>query len=156
MNNDATIHDDFKAWLTSRQYIYSLLQSFYMEGPDEELVRFLQRPDVMSTLRDSIDDPLWQLGCDLIIQSPPEPDWRQEYERMLYGPEHLTAPPWESVYLTREKLLYGPPTETVRRTYRLYGFHHGCNEADDHVGIELSFMRSNLRRRHAGTTAGIS
>ena len=51
------------------------------------------------------------------------------------------APPWESVYVCGEDLLFQPSTlevrEAYRRRYQATGYPH---EADDHLATELDFM----------------
>ena len=67
---------------------------------------------------------------------------QEEYKRLFVGPNALPAPPWESVYLGREHLLFEEVTLEVRECYHKYGlsFIHEGNEPDDHLVIELEFL----------------
>lgn len=65
-----------------------------------------------------------------------------DYTRLFIGPHKLPAPPWESAYLNKERLLFQKETLEVRKAYLKYAFlpvEYG-HEADDHVGLELDFM----------------
>lgn len=65
-----------------------------------------------------------------------------DYERLFVGPDHLPAPPWESVYRTEEHLLCGAPCLEVRAAYRAAGLEVTGGHAvpDDHISFELAFM----------------
>jgi putative dimethyl sulfoxide reductase chaperone len=67
---------------------------------------------------------------------------KEEYNRLFVGPNALPAPLWESVYLSREHLLFDEVTLEVRKCYRQYGlsFIRESNEPDDHIVIELEFL----------------
>jgi TorA maturation chaperone TorD len=92
---------------------------------------------------------------------------RDEYTRLLLGPEALPAPPWESVYRTKDRILFAPETLEVRRVYVEHGFlpKGYPHEADDHLALELDFMyhladqaqasyqEGDLARTHASLTA---
>jgi TorA maturation chaperone TorD len=64
-----------------------------------------------------------------------------DYRRLFGGPGQLLAPPWESVYRTKEKLLFGEPEAAVRRFYRSFGMAVTVDtEAADHVAMEFAFL----------------
>jgi len=67
---------------------------------------------------------------------------KEEYSRLFVGPNALPAPLWESVYLSREHLLFDEVTLAVRKCYRQYGlsFIRESSEPDDHIVIELEFL----------------
>ncbi len=67
---------------------------------------------------------------------------KSDWLRMMMGIDDVIAPPWGSVYLDKENLLFTEHTLFVRRYYEHYGFelkkkHH---EPDDHLGLELEFV----------------
>ncbi|HHV64095.1 MAG TPA: molecular chaperone TorD family protein [Peptococcaceae bacterium] len=69
-------------------------------------------------------------------------DLRKDYQALFEGPGPLLAPPWESVYLSEEKLMFEVQTFQVRHCYRKYGLRiekYG-KEPEDHIGLELQFM----------------
>ncbi|MBP2019435.1 TorA maturation chaperone TorD [Symbiobacterium terraclitae] len=76
-----------------------------------------------------------------------------DYTRMFVGPYKLPAPPWESAYRTKERLLFQAETLAVRQAYLKYGLQAPGYpaEPDDHIGLELDFMHQTTRMalRHA-------
>jgi putative dimethyl sulfoxide reductase chaperone len=66
----------------------------------------------------------------------------EEYQRLFIGPGPLVAPPWESYYRSKEKLLFEEWTYQIREQYHLFGlqFKNENNEPDDHLLLELEFM----------------
>jgi TorA maturation chaperone TorD len=67
---------------------------------------------------------------------------RRDHAALFVGPDHLLAPPWESVYRSRDHLLFGDETMAVRSWYRRYGLQakNLNREPDDHVGLEFAFL----------------
>jgi len=51
------------------------------------------------------------------------------------------APPWESVWRERDRLLFGLQTEKVRQCYLTWGLNteNADREPEDHLGLELAF-----------------
>ncbi|WP_146002589.1 TorD/DmsD family molecular chaperone [Telmatospirillum siberiense] len=58
------------------------------------------------------------------------------------------VPMWESVWRTRERLLYGDCTEEVRLAYAQAGFTtpDDIHEPEDHLSLELTFLAALLIR----------
>jgi len=69
-------------------------------------------------------------------------DLHIEYTRLFVGPQHLPAPPYESVYRNPERLMMQDETIDVRAIYSRNGFRVARigQEPDDTIGIELEFM----------------
>jgi TorA maturation chaperone TorD len=67
---------------------------------------------------------------------------QEEYQRLFVGPGPLGAPPWESYYRSKEKLLFEKWTYQVRGYYHRFGLQSikENNEPDDHLLLELEFM----------------
>lgn len=67
---------------------------------------------------------------------------RDDYMALFVGPEHVVAPPWESVYLSRDHLLFDVQTLQVRDAYARFGLQipQIDREPDDHIGFELLFV----------------
>lgn len=139
--------------LIARVYIYKLLQRFFGNNPDLESIGILTSDhtrDCFSLLLTSENetlqqglDKLEQVSCDfsadkegfLAINS-------SEYTRLFVGPNKLQAPPWESVYVSEQRVLFQESTLQVRQCYLKYNFIplHFRAEADDHIALELDFM----------------
>lgn len=67
---------------------------------------------------------------------------RRDYATLFEGPGPLVAPPWESVYRTEERTLFGPTTLQVRDAYRRWGLQpeRSGSEPEDHIALELTFL----------------
>lgn len=81
---------------------------------------------------------------------------RGEYTRLFVGPAKLPAPPWESVYVSHDHLLFQESTLAVREAYLQEGFRAAGypHEADDHVATELSFMAALATRAAEACESG--
>jgi TorA maturation chaperone TorD len=66
----------------------------------------------------------------------------RDYRRLFIGPGHIPAPPWESVYLSIDGLVYDEQTAAVRKFYARYGLQSPkrYTEPDDHFGLEIGFL----------------
>ncbi len=69
-------------------------------------------------------------------------DLAAEYQRLFIGPARLAAPPWESVYRTPERLVFGAATVAVRAAYAAAGYRAPLlgREPDDHVALEFDLV----------------
>lgn len=136
--------------LEERLLIYNLLGSIYRQGVTADIVNFLADKEAMDDVAQLTDHSLWKQGIIRLQQETNNKiqegcyldELNEEYMELFIGPGHLEAPPWESVYLTRERLLFGEPTFKVRNFYHSFGIacSTGENEPDDHIGLELLFM----------------
>nr|WP_239094048.1 molecular chaperone TorD family protein [Bacillus sp. B15-48] len=62
--------------------------------------------------------------------------------QLFVGPGVIPAPPWESVYRSRERLLFGEQTLKLREKLRSFDLHFegDGHEPEDHIATELEFM----------------
>ncbi len=76
------------------------------------------------------------------------PALRSEYTALFVGLEQVDAPPWESVYLSRDHLLFDEQTLEVRNFYARFGLQipNMDREPDDHIGYELLFLAHLLEQ----------
>lgn len=61
----------------------------------------------------------------------------------LFNPQgKIPAPPWESVYVTSDRALFGDPVIHIRQKLHQFGlrFIKENSEPEDHIAIELEFM----------------
>lgn len=63
----------------------------------------------------------------------------EAYQRLFIGPNVLPAPPWGSVYLDRESVLFGESTLALRQWQRSLGIETQQQnlEPEDHIGLLL-------------------
>lgn len=73
----------------------------------------------------------------------------EAYQRLFVGPHALPAPPWGSVYLDRESVLFGDSTLRLRQWLRVNGIEaqRVHNEPEDHIGT-LLMMAAWLAEEH--------
>jgi TorA maturation chaperone TorD len=135
----------------ARIFSYDLLRQTFLQEPDQSYLITLQDEDILSGFPFAEENHLIQEGISLathfLEQNASSLDellgrLRWDYTRLFIGPEKLPAPPWESVYLSRDRLLFQKQTMEVRRLYRKFGYIpiNYPHEADDHLGLELDFL----------------
>lgn len=121
--------------------------AFYLP-PSEAFLAHLVEGDLLEGWPLGPDDPLTQRGLRLVhgaLQLPAGqllPALRSEYTALFIGLEQVDAPPWESVYLSPDHLLFDVQTLQVREAYAAYGLEipNLDHEPDDHIGYELLFL----------------
>ncbi len=102
---------------------YRLLSRCF-HAPDEALLR---------ELSEAVD---WACTDGL----PSLSELRKEHARLFVGPFELPAPPYGSLYLEEDGLVWGDSTNDAVRRYREEGLKVSLKEPGDHVAIELEFM----------------
>ncbi len=148
-----TQKDDIVIALATRHFLYQLLQRVFAHDPDLELLDTLtsdhtskmvklfieENAEVLSLYEDLIAELSTRIQDDSDILLD---DLKNEYTYLFIGPTKLPAPPWESVYISKERLIFQESTLKVRRAYLKYGFlpSNYPHEADDHLALELDFM----------------
>lgn len=133
---------------TLRESIYtSLAKAFsgiFLPGELDEGIRSLiDYVEVLGETGRTLAAPagLYAEAVDGI--SPGEEDTLEfEYNRLFVGPARLVAPPYESVYLTEDRLVMGETIHDVRRAYREIGLEarNAFREPEDHIAIELEYL----------------
>lgn len=138
-------------WLQGRELVYRFFARIYQEGPVIELLSALsgepfleevaagsQNQDIIDGCREMQDEIASRSGDLKAYQD----ELREDYLRLFVGPGHLEAPPWESVYRSKEHLLFGEETMAVREFYRSFGLEskNKNREPEDHIGLEMEFM----------------
>jgi putative dimethyl sulfoxide reductase chaperone len=129
--------------LRNRQLIYELLRQLTGRPPHKNMLsqlcflRNLADHSEGAKLICSFLQSCESDSVDAIMQ-----ETKLEYNRLFVGPDILPAPPWESVYVDSEHLLFGEVTLQVREIYREFGlqFIHGNHEPGDHIALELEFL----------------
>ncbi|WHX39798.1 molecular chaperone TorD family protein [Mesobacillus sp. AQ2] len=136
----------------ARQIAYDMLRRFFMEEPSKEYLSLFIQENVLDAFPFQEESELIASGVKSItnflekskpiISSRDYDDLHWDYTRLLIGPFEVPAPPWESVYLRTDRLLFQKTTMDVRKLYQKYGFQAADYnmEADDHIGLELDFM----------------
>lgn len=140
--------EELRQWLAERHAVYCLFAAL-LRGDLEAGVSILRQESLLRHFSESFEcGSVREYAGQLRRELAEQPDkktfllvLRQEYNRLFVGPDRLVAPPWESVYGTQEKLLFGEPEAAVRRVYRRFGLALAtAGEPADHFALELAFM----------------
>ncbi|NMD70049.1 molecular chaperone TorD family protein [Bacillus sp. DNRA2] len=130
--------DIFKA----RQYFYQFIQVLFFEPVTKETLAQLQNSNSLDDLRniEEAGEHLYQFFAH--TTEAELHDAKEEFYRLFIGPETILTPPWESVYRSKEGLLFEETTFQVREHYHRHNleFIKENQEPDDHIAIELEFI----------------
>lgn len=137
--------------LANRLYIYSLLHKVFGREPNSEILELLtaditgesfgllseKDSDVMAKAADFLSMIRSEMAGPKFIDS-----LKSEYNNMFVGPLKIIAPPWESIYVGKEAMLFQESTLRVRQFYRSFGMipEGYPRVADDSLALELAFM----------------
>lgn len=151
MENNAAAQPLNNNWtdiLTAETLAFGFINRVFYEKPDGEFINTLVSEDLFAQ---------WPLGAEdestitgLAILQEFCAGWQEDdlhalkrdYQQLFIGPDRLPAPPWESVYLSVEGLVFEEQTAAVRQLYADYGLQAAnlYKEPDDHFGLEMAFM----------------
>ncbi|MBU9858068.1 Tat proofreading chaperone DmsD [Rahnella bonaserana] len=120
-----------------------ILGAIFFYPPDSPEVQPL-----ISLLQDSDWAPLWPCASqDAKVQvteyfsqiNQAQESLGDAYQRLFVGPYALPAPPWGSVYLDKESVVFGDSTLALRQWMRENGIepHLTQAEPEDHIGLLL-------------------
>ena len=142
--------------LANRLYLYSLMHKVFGRDPDEELLNILTSDstcEAYGLLSESEDDVMARAGKFLAeVRAKMDPAYldrvKNEYTVLFIGPAKLVAPPWESVYLNKQEMLFQESTLAVREFYRKFNMlpENFMRVPDDGLALEIHFM-SKLAQR---------
>lgn len=140
-----TQRDELALLLEVRASVYGLLATLYLAPPTPELLATVSAPAFVAEWplgrgTPGVDSALASLAATLpgLALEP----LRQEFFRLFGALGPAAAPPWQSVYLDRERVPFGEETERVRQLFAQYGLAltERGRHAEDHIGLELQFL----------------
>ena len=146
-NNEITAQD-WPTTLSSFALAYGFLSKALYQPPEVDFVTTLFGDDLFSDWPLGADIDPAQAGIDLLkafgAQWTPAQHKAllRDFDALFVGPNKLLAYPWESVYLSKDGILFDAPTLAVRDFYRRFGLQAPTqnHEPDDHIGLEMAFM----------------
>ena len=151
-----------------KAFVYLFLARLYRQAPDEEILMAINDDRLLDDLFTQNSGALYKLTnaltCEVEARQSDYATYRSElnadYNKLFVGPGPLVAPPWESVYCSKERLVFGEQTLAVREVYRSFGLNskEQGREPDDHIALELEFMawlckNSNISAQHQFLTS---
>lgn len=113
-------HDNFRL---ARKFQDTDLQGCWPFGDEEEIAR------ISEMLNRESEEPPASLSRD--------------YERLFVGPGHLQAPPWGSVYLDQDQIVFGDSEIALRKWEQTHGIaakEGSGREPADHIGRMLILL----------------
>ncbi|MFC2159085.1 molecular chaperone [Acidobacteriota bacterium] len=139
---------------TDAQEVYSsfavcleFLSRAFLREPEERALQRLVDEDLFSEWPlPGREDMSEGLRCMQRFSSEWEsgqlPYMRENFTRLFIGLERTLAPPYSSVYLGKEGILFDEETLKVRDFYTRFGLELKGKDIvpDDHIGIELHFL----------------
>jgi len=152
--------------LETRALVYSILSSVFLHHPTADQLALVLEQGLLDEFPLELDDEGFRRGLEELRRWADEShkkdrksvltELKVDYAALFVGPGHLLAPPWESVYLTEERLTFGEPTLEVREFYLRHGLQYERKnlEPDDHFGLELKFMAMLITRERQYLTDG--
>ncbi|MEF2144033.1 MAG: molecular chaperone TorD family protein [Desulfovibrionaceae bacterium] len=131
-----------------------------MSAPEEDFLSWLNSEGVLKQWPLELDAPAAS-GLTLLQDAVATIDTQslallqEDYNNLFILPGS-SVPVWESVWTTKEKLLFGDPTFEVREAYARYGLAAPLTnkEPDDHLGLELAFLAHVLGRTAQALDSG--
>ena len=138
-----SLHISLQPFLLSRKNFYQILHTLFLEPTNQDLLFDLGRVGNFEELKEFHEggEILASFFAQFTTIEKVDAE-REEYRRLFIGPGELVAPPWESYYRSKERLLFEEWTLQVRELYHQFGLQYirEKNEPDDHLLLELEFM----------------
>lgn len=144
-------NEDIQVILTARTAAYKLFWGLFADEPTTDRINAfkediavqsidlfdLEETDTYATAITDFTNAINAVQTDADIDA-----LKGEYTKLFIGPNKLVSPPWESVYVTKERLLFQESTLEVRRAYVAEGVIPAeyPHVADDHISLELNFL----------------
>lgn len=135
---------------------YTFTSRLLLEPPDLTLLDRIRHPQLLDEwpMRDEVS----RRGARLLVAGAGEDPvaLARDHQWLFVGPSARFVPPYESVYRSREGLLFEEQTLEVRAAYRAFGLVAPAlnKEPDDHVGLELHFLAEVCLRSLDALDAG--
>jgi TorA maturation chaperone TorD len=140
--------------LETYQVLFSYFSEVFLNEPDEEFIHEILRNRLYFSFPVQSDDHKLEKGLNYLQNFTYQ--WektqvyalRDEYLRLFHGTEKMLVPPYESVYLSREHLMFEKETLAVREFYARHGLKIDKLNIvpDDHIGYQLLFIAWLLKK----------
>jgi len=143
---------DWPTFLIAEQIVLGLFGKLLFDEPDKEWLDTVAKEGVFEEIPFANEQEDVQQGMALLSTWNEENKIglslkafeaiRDDYMALFIGPGNVLAPPWESIYFTKERVIFQEETLQVREWYRRFGLESEklYHEPDDHIGLELAFI----------------
>ncbi len=129
----------------------TVLSRLLLAAPAQPVLDATRRADMLAVWPLPPTEPTrrgldaWQRSADA---AEDERAVRRDHRRLFVGPGPLLAPPYESVHLSVDRLVFEEQTRQVRAVYARHGLAAPRldRDPDDHIGLELDLL-ANLAVR---------
>lgn len=137
--------------LKARAFALDLLRRIFIEEPTIAFLQLIASKNYLDIFPFQEEDKKIKEGIESINGYLNEQFFQSkeayealhwDYTKLMVGPFELPAPPWESSYVRKDKLLFQQTTKEVEKFYQKFGLQIAENqlEACDHIGLELDFI----------------
>lgn len=134
--------------LVAHALAYRFLGTAFYEAPTLEIINTLVQESLFNDWPLESNTSAAQQGLAALQaytanwQDDQFNELKQDFAQLFVGPNRLPAPPWESVYRSKERLMFDKPTFQVRELYQQFGMQSPAPamEPEDHFGIEMMFV----------------
>jgi putative dimethyl sulfoxide reductase chaperone len=118
-----------------------------MFDPSQECIHDFWTKGILKSLPVTSENPRFLLAASQLRQSVKDASdnikiMRKDFLDLFAGTGSPLAPPYESVYKSKDHLMFDKQTAEVREFYNSYGWESKFkgNIPDDHLGIEMLFL----------------
>lgn len=132
----------------TRSWMYETLGKLYITIPNKDLLTSLKDSNIFKELVDigEKDESVIELSnlieSNDILEESYIDKLKEDYYKLFIGPGSLLAPPWRSVYVSEERIIFDEHTLEIREIFSNYGVSINAENKvpDDHIGYLLQFM----------------
>lgn len=145
-------HEGIEIMLAGRHAMYNAFHVCIAEEPTVEVLALLEH-DALQEVFDMYSSQSQQLEVKYtsiqkaLAKLPRDKAEASEHLLKIYyslfmGPGRMDAPPWETLYVSKDQALFQQTTLGLRKEYVKHGFipQSYPHVADDHLGLELHYV----------------
>lgn len=130
--------------LGARYYIYQMFHSIFGVKPNPRQFEALKDSATAEAFAIYLPERSDETDARLkrLLETEFSEDFADQYVRSFEGPGQMIAPPWESVYVNPQPLLFQESTIDARKQYLAQGYipQQFPHVPDDQLSLELDFM----------------
>lgn len=134
--------------LETYQILFAYLSEVFLNEPDEDFIQSILSEKLYFSFPFQSNDANLQKGLNFLQnfslqwEKPQVYALRDEFLRLFHGTGNMLVPPYESVYLSQDHLMFEKETQQIRKWYSSYGLKIDKLNIipDDHIGYQLLFI----------------